>query len=69
MTYVITEACIDTKNRCCTEECPVVLGGFENHTEEEVPPPDDAPCLDVRLQLMCGGAEVKVGRPRALAAA
>jgi NAD-dependent dihydropyrimidine dehydrogenase PreA subunit len=23
MTYVITEACIDVKNRCCTEECPV----------------------------------------------
>src|SRR5436309_14318070 len=23
MTFVITEACIDTKNRCCTDECPV----------------------------------------------
>jgi NAD-dependent dihydropyrimidine dehydrogenase PreA subunit len=23
MSYVITEACIDVKNRCCTDECPV----------------------------------------------
>jgi len=48
---------------------PVMLGGYENHTEEEAPPPDDAPRLDVRLQVLLGGAEVKVGRPRALLAA
>ena len=23
MSYVITEACIDVKNRCCTDECAV----------------------------------------------
>jgi Cell wall-active antibiotics response 4TMS YvqF len=42
---------------------PVVLGGYENHAEREAPPLDDASCLDVRLQVLLGGAAVKVGPP------